>query len=76
MQEHERQLYWQCRRGMLELDILLTRFMREKYHKLTAGEQNNFARLLTVEDPILFSWFTKTAEPSDPAFQHLIEQYF
>jgi len=50
-------LKWACRRGMLELDVLFIPFVDEAYDDLTAEKQRVFERLLTEQDPDLFSWF-------------------
>ncbi|NQY86933.1 MAG: succinate dehydrogenase assembly factor 2 [Colwellia sp.] len=57
-------LKWACRRGMLELDVLFIPFVDEAYDDLTAEKQSIFERLLTEQDPDLFSWFMghKTCE--------------
>ena len=60
-------LKWACRRGMLELDVLFIPFVDEAYDGLTAKDQRTFERLLTEQDPDLFSWFMghKTCEDSE-----------
>jgi antitoxin CptB len=60
-------LKWACRRGMLELDVLFIPFVDEAYDDLTAKGQRTFERLLTEQDPDLFSWFMghKTCEDSE-----------
>ena len=50
-------LKWACRRGMLELDVLLEPFVEEAYDALTTEKKVAFQRLLTCEDPDLFAWF-------------------
>ena len=50
-------LKWACRRGMLELDVLLMPFVETGFHELAADEQEEFERLLTCDDPDLFAWF-------------------
>ena len=55
-------LRWQCRRGMLELDIVLARFLNNRYEKLAASEQQQFAELLTATDPELYSWLVTATE--------------
>ena len=50
-------LLWACRRGMLELDVLFIPFVKEAYDDLSDQEKLTFERLLTNEDPDLFSWF-------------------
>ena len=43
-------LIWACRRGMLELDILLSRFVEEHYDLLSEDEKLRFDVLLECED--------------------------
>ncbi|WP_028864647.1 succinate dehydrogenase assembly factor 2 [Psychromonas aquimarina] len=50
-------LLWACRRGMLELDVLFMPFVNEAYDDLIDADKVIFQRLLTCEDPELFSWF-------------------
>ncbi|SFN97158.1 FAD assembly factor SdhE [Nitrosospira briensis] len=41
---------WRCRRGLLELDIVLQRFMDEHYTKLNEAELRQFETLLGLPD--------------------------
>lgn len=41
---------WRCRRGMLELDIILQRFMDTHYCQLSPDELQQFDRLLILPD--------------------------
>lgn len=43
-------LRWHCRRGMLELDLVLARFLEENYAGLTARQRQEFETLLELED--------------------------
>jgi len=47
---------WQCRRGMLELDMILISFFDNCYESLTIEEQGAFIRLLEYPDPTLYAW--------------------
>ena len=58
-----RRLRWQCRRGLLELDILLLRFLDEGYTRLGACEQASFGSLLEQPDQTLLAWFQGQQEP-------------
>ena len=49
MKEFER-ARWRCRRGMLELDIILQRFMDKNYCQLNPEELSQFERLLSLAD--------------------------
>lgn len=51
------QLYWQCRRGSLELDLLLKNYLENDYVNATKCEREKFAELLKLEDDELFQAF-------------------
>jgi antitoxin CptB len=51
-----RRLRWQCRRGLLELDLLFVRFLEQHYSALNAEEQGAFQRLLEQPDQTLLAW--------------------
>jgi len=63
---------WQCRRGLLELDLVLERFLRENSEWLTSVELERFRRLLAASDNDLWDWISGRADPYDPAFTELI----
>ncbi|MFI3217071.1 MAG: succinate dehydrogenase assembly factor 2, partial [Methylococcales bacterium] len=44
------QLYWQCRRGCLELDLLLKKYLENDYLNATPQQQSTFIQLLQLED--------------------------
>lgn len=50
-------LRWACRRGMLELDVLLLPFVEQAFDELSFEQQEAFERLLTSDDPDLYAWF-------------------
>ena len=41
---------WRCRRGLLELDIVLGRFVEQHYARLEEGERQAFDALLDMPD--------------------------
>ncbi|MCG6965994.1 MAG: succinate dehydrogenase assembly factor 2 [Chromatiaceae bacterium] len=65
-------LRWQCRRGMLELDFVLERYLDRHYDAADQTEQGLFARLLSAQDPELQLWILNGVTHPDPAFQPLI----
>lgn len=66
-------LRWLCRRGMLELDEWLTRFLDLRYADLAADQRAVFAQLLNQDDMALFDWITGERDP--PAeFCRLVEE--
>lgn len=46
----QRRLAWRCRRGMLELDILLQRFIAQHFYNLNSEELVAFDALLAMPD--------------------------
>ncbi len=46
----QRRLTWRCRRGMLELDIVLQRFIAQHFNHLTLLELQVFDEMLELPD--------------------------
>jgi antitoxin CptB len=67
-------LRWQCRRGMLELDLLLTEFLDTRYGSLTPAEQDSFRRLLRQPDQTLLSWFNGGADMDDQELREIVRK--
>lgn len=65
---------WHCRRGMLELDLVLGRFVENHYHELDGGERAALSRLLNLPDPELLVCLDGKAEPADPALRALVQR--
>ncbi len=66
-------LKWACRRGMLELDILLSPFVDDAYDDLTNENKAIFARLLECEDPELFAWFMGHETCEDEELNNMVQ---
>lgn len=60
-----RRLRWQCRRGLLELDLLFVRFVEQRYPALGMTEQEAFAQLLGQPDQVLLAWIQGREMPPD-----------
>jgi len=56
-------IQWHCRRGLLELDLVLQRFMDARFDKLNAAEVDEFRELLSYEDNDLLDMVMGRAEP-------------
>ena len=65
-------LRWQCRRSMLELDLLLERFLLAGYDDLSEIQRVRFAELLQMPDPELFEWLSGRRSPENPEFEVLV----
>lgn len=48
-----------CRRGMLELDILLLNFLSTRYYDFDIDMKNDFYKLLLESDNNLYIWLIK-----------------
>ena len=59
------QLKWRCRRGMLELDLLLQGFLEHGYDTLTVQGQKAFQELLSYPDRDLLEYLMARALPTD-----------
>ena len=57
-------LRWRCRRGMLELDLILMAFLDRHYHELEASDRLAFKRLLRTHDRTLLAYL-QGAQRSD-----------
>ena len=70
--EELRRLRWQCRRGMLELDLIFNRFLDSGFSSLTEQDKSDFARLLSYQDQVLQDWFFGQAVPADARLRDLV----
>lgn len=68
-----RRLRWRCRRGLLELDLILGNFLDCGYGQLTTGEQLVFDRLLSLPDPVLLAYFQGQEAPSS-GFKEIVRK--
>ena len=63
-----RRIHWRCRRGLLELDIVLGRFVERHYAGLEQAQRTAFDALLDVPDTTLWDMITGKASPSQQDF--------
>lgn len=47
---------WRCRRGLLELDLMLTRFLARELESLDVPELEALLELLAAEDQDFWAW--------------------
>jgi antitoxin CptB len=67
-----RRLRWRCRRGLLELDLVLEAFLDHKYDSLSMRDRELFSRLLETPDNTLLAWLHGTETPDDREIQHFL----
>lgn len=72
MKEFER-ARWRCRRGLLELDIILQRFMDQHYAQLDPQELEQFERLLSLPDNDLWDLIAAKQINRDSDLQAVLE---
>ena len=65
-------LRWLCRRGMKELDVVLTRYLEDHYASSSEDEQEQFQRLLQMPDPDLYSLLLGREQASDPGLARIL----
>jgi antitoxin CptB len=67
-------LKWQCRRGMLELDHLLTNWLEGDYELSTTDEKSAFRELLQLPDEELAAYILGSETPDDTRFKGLLDK--
>ena len=65
-------LRWRCRRGMLENDLILSRFVDARGAHLSHDELTQLDQLLDLADDVLWDLLAGRAEPPDPALAPLV----
>lgn len=71
---NEAELRWQCRRGMRELDVLLTRYLVDVYADSSKAEKSAFEALLALPDPELAGYLLRGERADDPAIERILER--
>ena len=66
-------LKWKCRRGMKELDLLLERYLAERYAGAGPEEQGAFRELLDMQDPELFAFVTGRERPATEELRRVVD---
>ena len=66
-------LRWQCRRGLLELDLVLERFLEKHGDRLQCERLRSFQALLTYTDTELWDLIRARTECRDAAFAEVVQ---
>ena len=72
MSERDR-IIWNCRRGLLELDLILERFVSLHFDGLNAGQTEVFKELLAYEDNDLLDMLMGRAQPLNTRLTAVLE---
>jgi antitoxin CptB len=66
---------WQCRRGLLELDLVLMKFLDSQLENLSPAEMAVFKRLLGYPDNDLWDLINGKTTPPDPELARIIRLF-
>jgi antitoxin CptB len=72
MKELER-VRWRCRRGLLELDLVLQPFVDEYYAKLNKAERQQFETLLDLSDNELWDMIALRKKLGNSKLQRVLK---
>lgn len=67
-------LRWLCRRGMKELDVVMSRYLEHHYESAPIADQDKFKILLEMPDPELYDLLLGRSEVKDPELRRFIGQ--
>ena len=64
---------WRCRRGLLELDIVLARFVEQRYAGLDQAQKEAFDALLDMPDTVLWDMIAGREAPAQESQRTVLE---
>jgi len=73
-QDRMNRIRWRCRRGMLENDLVLARFLEAKGPTLAEDEMAMLDRLLDLTDNDLWDLIAGRREPQDQGVVPVLQQ--
>lgn len=63
-----------CRRGMLELDLILLNFLDVRYYDLDLQFKNDFLSMLSESDDNLYNWLVKKKFSYTCSFDYVVSE--
>lgn len=75
MSVEDERVRWHCRRGLLELDLVLSKFLDKKYPGLSISQKTVFTTLLDHSDNDLWDLLSGKVDTSNPEIKKLIELF-
>ena len=72
IEEKKKELVWQCRRGLKEIEVLLVPFLEKHYQHESPEIRRLFEALLEEEDLDIFEWFTRRVKPDTEQMEEII----
>ena len=74
MNELEKKILWQCRRGLWELDAILVPFVEQSFNDLNEEEIGKFRKFLSYEDIEMFDILVNKKGYEDQELESIIER--
>ena len=74
MNELEKKILWQCRRGLWELDAILVPFVEKNFSALSSEEVERFRHLLSYEDIGMFDILVNKKPFEDDSLKGIINK--
>lgn len=74
MDPHQKaRLRWQCRRGMLELDLILQDYLARELDRMSEETCALFEKLLACSDPQIYAWFMGEEVPESTEIANIVQ---
>jgi len=70
----KRRLHFHCRRGMLEIDLILLAFFERAQARLSDEQWADFTDLLEEQDPDLYNWLMGFGEPESVKLKAMVDE--
>lgn len=64
---------WQCRRGLLELDLIFNVIISDHLERMTEAQLTAFEKLLENSDAFLYAWLMESEQPTDKESQDCVQ---
>lgn len=65
-------LRWLCRRGMRELDVIMSGYLEHHYESASSADRDKFKLLLEMPDPDLYDLLLGRSEATDPELRQIV----
>jgi len=75
MSVEDERIRWHCRRGLLELDLVLSKFLDKRYPYLSSSQKAVFVSLLAYTDNDLWDLLSGRTVASNPEIKKFIELF-
>jgi len=72
IEEQQKALIWQCRRGLKEIEVLLIPFLENHYIHEEETIRQAFIKLLEEADLDIFEWLMLREQPEDKQMELIV----